>query len=333
MNRVSAGLAARGIRVARFEFSYMAKRRTEGRRGAPDREPALRARWKEAIAELGGGPRVVIGGKSMGGRIASMVADEVEARGLVCFGYPFHPPGQPERLRTAHLADLRTPALFLQGTRDQFGTREDVAAYTLSRRRSASRGSRAATTPSSRPRGRAAPRRRTSRRRSRPPRRSSRAFRADLLGFKVAEAIRYPIDRHRATPYGPGACETCRHRATYELTGVFTMPGEPRASTRSRHCTASHGIDVLFLAPLPGISRDIAIGARHGSFASFGDGLTVEGCHVQPIIIPRACFSAARRHFFASIFNRVVFRSLTQAVRRLVGLRLLCWRGLPQLSF
>ena len=133
MNRVSAGLAARGIRVARFEFAYMAKRRTEGRRGAPDREPALRARWKQVIAELGGGPRVVIGGKSMGGRIASMVADEVEARGLVCFGYPFHPPGQPERLRTAHLADLRTPALFLQGTRDAFGTREDVAGYTLSR--------------------------------------------------------------------------------------------------------------------------------------------------------------------------------------------------------
>ena len=132
MNRVSAGFASRGIRVARFEFSYMARRRTEGRRGAPDREPALRARWKEVIAELGGGPRVVIGGKSMGGRIASMVADEVEARGLVCFGYPFHPPGQPERLRTAHLADLRTPALFLQGTRDPFGTREDVAGYTLS---------------------------------------------------------------------------------------------------------------------------------------------------------------------------------------------------------
>jgi len=132
MNRVSAGFASRGIRVARFEFAYMAKRRTEGRRGAPDREPALRARWKDVLAQLGGGPGVVIGGKSMGGRIASMVADEVGARGLVCFGYPFHPPGQPDRLRTAHLADLRTPALILQGTRDPFGTREDVAAYMLS---------------------------------------------------------------------------------------------------------------------------------------------------------------------------------------------------------
>jgi predicted alpha/beta-hydrolase family hydrolase len=132
MNRVSAGLAARGIRVARFEFPYMARRRTEGKRGAPDREPALRARWKEVIERFGGGPRVVVGGKSLGGRIASMVADEVKARGLVCLGYPFHPPGDPSRLRTAHLADLRTPALIVQGTRDPFGAREDVAGYTLS---------------------------------------------------------------------------------------------------------------------------------------------------------------------------------------------------------
>ncbi len=132
MNRVSAGLAAHGIRVARFEFAYMAKRRTEGKRGAPDREPALRARWKEVIEQFGGGPRVAVGGKSLGGRIASMVADEVKARGLVCLGYPFHPPGDPLRLRTAHLADLRTPTLIVQGTRDPFGTREDVAGYSLS---------------------------------------------------------------------------------------------------------------------------------------------------------------------------------------------------------
>lgn len=132
MNRVSAGLALRGIRVVRFEFSYMAKRRSEGKRGAPDREPVLRARWKEVIARFGGGARVVVAGKSLGGRIASMVADEVGARGLVCLGYPFHPPGDPSRLRTAHLAGLRTPTLIVQGTRDPFGTREDVAGYTLS---------------------------------------------------------------------------------------------------------------------------------------------------------------------------------------------------------
>jgi hypothetical protein len=132
MNRVSAGLAARGMRVARFEFPYMARRRTEGRKGAPDRMPVLQACWKDVVATLGGGPRVVVGGKSMGGRIASMIADEVGARGLVCLGYPFHPPGDPMRLRTAHLAALRTPSLVVQGTRDAFGTREDVAAYDLS---------------------------------------------------------------------------------------------------------------------------------------------------------------------------------------------------------
>src|SRR6187397_271974 len=130
--RVARGLADRGVRVVRFEFPYMARRRTEGRRGAPDREPVLRERWLEMIERFGGGPRVAVGGKSLGGRIASMVADEARARGLVCFGYPFHPPGQPERLRTKHLETLSTPALILQGTRDPFGTREDVAGYVLS---------------------------------------------------------------------------------------------------------------------------------------------------------------------------------------------------------
>ncbi len=132
MNRVATGLASRGIRVVRFEFPYMAKRRVEGKRGRPDREPVLRERWKEVIESFGGGARVVIGGKSLGGRIASMVADEVGARGLVCFGYPFHPPGQPAKLRTKHLQRLRTPSLILQGTRDAFGVPDEVAGYGLS---------------------------------------------------------------------------------------------------------------------------------------------------------------------------------------------------------
>jgi hypothetical protein len=110
----------------------MRARRDGGGRTGPDPAPVLTAAWKEAVAALGGGGRVVVGGKSLGGRIASMVADEVGARGLVCLGYPFHPPGRPERLRTAHLAALRTPALFVQGTRDAFGTPEEVAGYALS---------------------------------------------------------------------------------------------------------------------------------------------------------------------------------------------------------
>jgi len=106
--------------------------RREGRRPPPDREPVLLATWRTVIAELGGAERLVIGGKSMGGRMASKVADEMGVRGLVCLGYPFHQPGQPEKTRTAHLADLRTPTLIVQGTRDTLGSREDVEGYTLS---------------------------------------------------------------------------------------------------------------------------------------------------------------------------------------------------------
>jgi len=132
MKRAAEGIAARGVRVVRFEFPYMARRRTEGRRGAPDREPVLRATWTGMVERFGGGARVAVGGKSLGGRIASMVADEVGARALVCFGYPFHPPGQPAKLRTKHLETLRTPALILQGTRDAFGQPDEVAGYGLS---------------------------------------------------------------------------------------------------------------------------------------------------------------------------------------------------------
>lgn len=132
MNRLARSLSAAGIRVARFEFPYMRARRITGARKAPDRPPVLRQAWLEVIERLGGGEAVVVGGKSLGGRVASMVADEVGARGLLCLGYPFHPPGQPDRVRTAHLETLSTPALFLQGTRDPFGNRQDVAAYRLS---------------------------------------------------------------------------------------------------------------------------------------------------------------------------------------------------------
>lgn len=134
MDAVAAGVADAGFRVARFEFPYMRARREGERRGAPDRPPVLKQTWLDAIAILGGGGKVAIGGKSLGGRIASMVADEAGVRGLVCLGYPFHPPGQPGKLRTKHLENLETPALFIQGTRDPFGTREDVAGYGLSAR-------------------------------------------------------------------------------------------------------------------------------------------------------------------------------------------------------
>lgn len=135
MNIVARGLAAEGIRVARFEFPYMRARREGGKNRPPDREPVLRDAWLNAIRsirEIGGGERLVIGGKSMGGRFASMVADEAGVLGLVCLGYPFHPPGKPESLRVKHLETLKTPALIVQGTRDTFGTREEVEGYALS---------------------------------------------------------------------------------------------------------------------------------------------------------------------------------------------------------
>ncbi len=131
MASMAARLAEGGLRVARFEFPYMT-RAAGGRPGRPDSERVLRATWVEAVEQLGGGARVVVGGKSMGGRMASLVADEVGARGLVCLGYPFHPAGRPEKLRTAHLEGLRTPTLIVQGTRDALGSRADVDGYTLS---------------------------------------------------------------------------------------------------------------------------------------------------------------------------------------------------------
>ncbi|MFQ5776300.1 MAG: alpha/beta family hydrolase [Kiloniellaceae bacterium] len=131
MTAVAEGLAARGFRVARFEFPYMAARRADGRRRPPDREPRLLDAWRAVVAALGA-ERLVIGGKSLGGRMASLVADACAVRGLVCLGYPFHPPGRPDRPRTAHLADLATPALIVQGTRDPFGGAAEVPAYALS---------------------------------------------------------------------------------------------------------------------------------------------------------------------------------------------------------
>ncbi len=132
LNVIARGVAGAGFRVARFEFPYMRERRLTGRRRASDPGPVLEGSWLAAIASLPGRERLVIGGKSLGGRIASIVADRAGVRGLLCLGYPFHPPGRPERLRTKHLEDLRTPALIVQGTRDAFGPREEVAGYRLS---------------------------------------------------------------------------------------------------------------------------------------------------------------------------------------------------------
>ncbi|ASY59513.1 MULTISPECIES: alpha/beta fold hydrolase [Sinorhizobium] len=135
MSATARALAEAGFRVVRFEFGYMAARRT-GERKPPPRAETLNPEYRAAVAELGAKGPLIIGGKSMGGRVASMVADELHAggkvAGLICLGYPFHPPAKPEQLRTRHLAGLQTPTLICQGTRDEFGTREEVRGYTLS---------------------------------------------------------------------------------------------------------------------------------------------------------------------------------------------------------
>ncbi|HEX4211482.1 MAG TPA: alpha/beta fold hydrolase [Candidatus Binataceae bacterium] len=131
MTTIAEGVASAAIKVVRFEFPYMQRRRASGKGGAPDPERVLLQSWRDTIAELGGGASLVIGGKSLGGRIASMIADEARVRGLVCLGYPFHPPGKPERTRIRHLESLRTPGLILQGTRDPFGSPKDLSGYRL----------------------------------------------------------------------------------------------------------------------------------------------------------------------------------------------------------
>lgn len=133
MEQLAEALARRDIRTLRFDFPYMARARAEGRRRPPNPAPVLLEHWRAMVANwraAESGP-LWLAGKSMGGRMASLLADELGATGLVCLGYPFHPAGKPERLRTEHLATLATPTLIVQGERDALGTRAEVAGYAL----------------------------------------------------------------------------------------------------------------------------------------------------------------------------------------------------------
>ena len=137
MTATARALADAGFRVARFEFAYMASRRSAAGRKPPPRAETVMPELVAAVDDLGPttGP-LIIGGKSMGGRVASMVADRLHdggrIAGLLCLGYPFHPPDKPTQLRTAHLAQLSTPTLICHGTRDPFGSPEQIAGYALS---------------------------------------------------------------------------------------------------------------------------------------------------------------------------------------------------------
>ena len=133
MTGMAERLAARGVSVLRFEFPYMAQRRLDGGKRPPNQQAKLLECWRETFTQVRRhvAGRLAIGGKSMGGRMASLLADELGADALVCLGYPFYASGKPEKPRVAHLAELQTPTLIVQGERDALGNRDAVEAYTL----------------------------------------------------------------------------------------------------------------------------------------------------------------------------------------------------------
>lgn len=130
MVKAAQALATQGITCATFDFPYI----TAGRK-VPDRAPVLEAHWREVVDEARkkfGKLPLFIGGKSMGGRIASHIAAQGldGVNGLIFFGYPLHPPGRPEQRRDAHLPQIKEPMLFIQGSRDTFGNEEEMKALT-----------------------------------------------------------------------------------------------------------------------------------------------------------------------------------------------------------
>ena len=138
METIAKGLALQGIRVARFNFPYMQQRVDNGTRRPPERAPKLIAQYQQLIASID--QPMVIGGKSMGGRMASLVAsdpttDELSVnskiKGIACLGFPFHPANKPESLRTEHFPLIKQAVYIAQGERDKLGTKEDVASYSL----------------------------------------------------------------------------------------------------------------------------------------------------------------------------------------------------------
>lgn len=125
------GIAKGGHRVARFEFPYMQRQRAKRKRVPPNNAAVLIERYLAVAGALGGGSRLVIGGKSLGGRIATLIANQIGAKGVVCLGYPFHPPDKPESSRIEYLQNIAAPTLILQGAEDPYGAPDEVASYGL----------------------------------------------------------------------------------------------------------------------------------------------------------------------------------------------------------
>jgi len=137
MNTLARLIARQGIAVARFNFPYMQRAQETGRRPwPPDPDDVLTATYIQVIQQFAakGVPpaRLAIGGRSMGGRVAARIADPAEVAALIPISYPFHPPNDPTRAKTAHLQTIATPTLIVQGERDEYGTRSEVEGYDLS---------------------------------------------------------------------------------------------------------------------------------------------------------------------------------------------------------
>lgn len=125
-------LAALGLEVVRIEFPYMQKSREDGKRRPPDKIDKLLTYFTQVIAYYSDERPLYLAGKSMGGRVASMLLEQSSARAAFVFGYPFHPRGKPDSLRTEHLKVLAKPLFILQGERDPMGSFDEVSGYNLS---------------------------------------------------------------------------------------------------------------------------------------------------------------------------------------------------------
>ncbi|MDO6695556.1 alpha/beta hydrolase [Aliiglaciecola sp. 3_MG-2023] len=137
MEQIAKLLCLGGVEVVRFDFPYMLRAAEKNKRQPPDRANILLQDFTEMVNSADTELPLFIGGKSMGGRMASMLesAGTVEnvnlIKGVICLGYPFHPPGKPEKQRTEHLYDAKLPILIIQGERDTFGNRSRVESYQL----------------------------------------------------------------------------------------------------------------------------------------------------------------------------------------------------------
>jgi predicted alpha/beta-hydrolase family hydrolase len=132
MVEVAEHIASLGVNVARFDFDYMQVAKAQSKRRPPDKAPKLLACFQEHIALIEDDLPLFLAGKSMGGRMATVLATEKLAiKGVIALGYPFHPPGKPDKLRTEHLDALAVPCLIIQGERDTFGTKQEVATFGL----------------------------------------------------------------------------------------------------------------------------------------------------------------------------------------------------------